>query len=124
VAPSDIGDAYATMDDGAADRTPDTRQDTLGVVPLSASAAAALLGVNDRTIRRAIARGELPAVRHAGVYRIAPADLARYQEQRGIIIPPLPRPRSPLIGRAWLTPRPRALPWLHQASVFRPAQPA
>lgn len=50
--------------------------------PLSAREAAQLLGVNDRTVRRAIARGELPAVLHAGVYRIAPDDLARYRAGR------------------------------------------
>ena len=39
--------------------------------PLSARDAAVLLDVSDRTIRRAIARGELRAVMHAGVYRIS-----------------------------------------------------
>jgi excisionase family DNA binding protein len=46
---------------------------------LSATAAAALLGVSQRTVRRAIARGDLPAAKHAGIYRIAPVDLARYR---------------------------------------------
>src|SRR5687768_1086903 len=45
--------------------------------PLSARDAAALLGVSERTVRRAIARGELPAIKHAGVYRIRPAILDR-----------------------------------------------
>ncbi len=35
--------------------------------PLSAREAAAFLGVSERTIRRAIARGELPAALRAGV---------------------------------------------------------
>jgi excisionase family DNA binding protein len=45
--------------------------------PLSAREAAVVLGVSERTVRRAIARGELSATLHAGVYRIAPDDLAR-----------------------------------------------
>jgi excisionase family DNA binding protein len=45
--------------------------------PLTARDAAAVLGVSERTDRRAIARGELPAAKHAGVYRIAPAAIAR-----------------------------------------------
>ena len=40
------------------------------------------MGVHERTIRRAIARGDLPAVKKAGTYRIAPNDLARYRSQR------------------------------------------
>src|SRR5207245_4470827 len=71
----DVGDATATMDDRAADPTPDTGQDT-AAASLSARAAAAALGVNERTIRRAIARGELAAVKRSGVSRIPPADLA------------------------------------------------
>ena len=47
--------------------------------PLSAREAAAAIGVSERTVRRAIARGELAADLHAGVYRIAPADLGRYR---------------------------------------------
>jgi predicted ATPase/DNA-binding CsgD family transcriptional regulator len=47
--------------------------------PLSAREAAAAIGVSERTIRRAIARGDLRAVLHAGVYRIASGDLARYR---------------------------------------------
>ncbi len=94
-----------------------------GAGPLSADAAATRLGVSQRAIRRAIARGELPATKHAGVYHIAPEDLARYEERRRSDVPPqtrprpapprllpfpdpeptaapaLPRPRSPLIGR-------------------------
>jgi excisionase family DNA binding protein len=92
-------------------------------LPLSAREAAAALGVSDRTVRRAIARGELPAALHAGVYRIAPDDLARYRARsrtggasraRAILSPArlvafpahldataldLPHPTTPLIGR-------------------------
>ncbi|MBA2470048.1 MAG: helix-turn-helix domain-containing protein, partial [Chloroflexia bacterium] len=47
--------------------------------PLSALDAARVAGVSERTIRRAIARGDLPATKHAGVYRIDRDDLARYR---------------------------------------------
>src|SRR6478609_9302989 len=91
--------------------------------PLSARDAAILLDVSDRTIRRAIARGELRAVMHAGVYRISRDDLADYRLCRRAgspcepalpasplrlvslprpiddSLPGLPRPLTPLIGR-------------------------
>lgn len=44
---------------------------------LSARAAAKLAGVHDRTIRRAIARGDLPATKRAGIFWIDPDDFAR-----------------------------------------------
>ncbi|HEY7037151.1 MAG TPA: LuxR C-terminal-related transcriptional regulator [Thermomicrobiales bacterium] len=47
--------------------------------PLSAREAATVLGVSERTVRRAIGRGDLPATLHARVYRIDPADVARYR---------------------------------------------
>ncbi len=48
--------------------------------PLSARQAAAHLGVNEKTIRRWIDRGELPAAKDAsGAYRIDPADLERHR---------------------------------------------
>ncbi|MFL5760619.1 MAG: ATP-binding protein [Thermomicrobiales bacterium] len=71
------------MDERTSARTPDTGQD-IGARVLSAVAAADFLGVTDRTIRRAIARGVLPAVKCGGVYQIAPADLMRYQAQHRI----------------------------------------
>lgn len=88
--------------------------------PLSAREAAAALGVNERTIRRAITRGDLMATLHAGVYRITAADLNRYRARThgsaamlpdppampkpvsartGPRFPSLPRPLTPLIGR-------------------------
>src|SRR5215213_1215678 len=91
--------------------------------PLSAREAAEILGVNERTVRRAIARGELPATLHAGIYQITPANLERFRVQRGEPAPssvqtsptpplpippptrvgltavPLPHPLTPLIGR-------------------------
>jgi excisionase family DNA binding protein len=82
------------------------------------------LGVSERTIRRAIARGDLTATKQGGVYRIAPNDLARHRAwpvsaiapltrktpapfrllslqgaETPSCVPTLPRPRSPLIGR-------------------------
>jgi non-specific serine/threonine protein kinase len=99
------------------ERTRDTTADS-GVSgapdtgPLTAREAAAALGVSERTVRRAIARGELTATKRAGVYRIAPADLDRYRTRtptlRLLPLPPrereaapavLPVPRTPLIGR-------------------------
>ena len=55
--------------------TPDSR-------PLSAREAADLLGLGERTIRRAIRSGTLTATKHSGTYRIEADDLARYQRQR------------------------------------------
>ena len=88
---------------------------------LTARAAAESLGVHERTIRRAIARGELPASKQAGSYQIAPDDLARYRSRvpnssareffrepprlmpsPGRTVEPsarLSRPLTPLIGR-------------------------
>src|SRR4051812_37564749 len=44
----------------------------------SAFEAARRIGVNERTIRRAIARRELPATKTAGVYNISSAALANF----------------------------------------------
>src|SRR5688500_4661192 len=81
------------MDNRTARWTPDSGQDAGEAGGLSASGAASLLGVSHRTIRRAIARGDLPATKHGGVYRIAPADLARYRPGRRAAAPPAPLPR-------------------------------
>ncbi len=72
---------------------------------LTALEAAAHLGVNERTIRRAIARGDLPAAKHGGTFRIALADLERFQRRRERIPHPVaeqPRPGQPLAARAVL----------------------
>jgi excisionase family DNA binding protein len=45
---------------------------------LSAADAAAILGLNERTIRRAIQRGELPAIRQGRAFGIRPSDLERF----------------------------------------------
>ncbi len=82
------------MDERTTDRTADT--DVSGgpdTWPLTAREAAASLGVSERTVRRAIARGELPAVKRAGSYKIAPADLAPYRSRHGGPVPAVPRTR-------------------------------
>ncbi|MCA9878279.1 MAG: helix-turn-helix domain-containing protein, partial [Thermomicrobiales bacterium] len=79
---------------------------------LTTRQAAAALGVSERTVRRAVARGDLAAARERGGYRIAPAVLARYRARVRHPPPPdllrivgprrvisLPRPVTPLIGR-------------------------
>ncbi len=48
---------------------------------LSACAAAAVLGVNERTVRRAIARGELAAIKYGRSFRITPEALAHYRDR-------------------------------------------
>lgn len=107
------------MIERADDRTPDGGlPDTDETSALTAREAARLLGVNERTIRRAIACGELRAVKHSGVFRIERHDLAHYrqpgQHRRTKprhplqLLPPtpvahhpfnVPEPRSALIGR-------------------------
>lgn len=103
-----------------AERTPDTGQLGPESAVLTAQAAAALLGVNERTVRRAIRRGALPAEKHRGVFRIRRDDLANYRPAHrpggqahrhhppplyllpaSAPTPPLsvPQPRLPLIGR-------------------------
>jgi non-specific serine/threonine protein kinase len=80
------------MDERAADRTPDSGQ-SAAAGALSAREAATALGVSERTVRRAITRGELPATKRSGTYRIAPADLARYRARAPtlrLLPPPLP----------------------------------
>ena len=49
--------------------------------PLSAREAAAVLGVSERTIRRAIDRGELTVLKRGGTLRVAASDLAQYRER-------------------------------------------
>jgi predicted ATPase/DNA-binding CsgD family transcriptional regulator len=49
---------------------------------LNAQTAAARLGVDERTIRRAIARGDLRAIKRAGVFQISSADLERFRSIR------------------------------------------
>ncbi len=119
-----VADAGPVMDERTADKALDGGvSGAPDIWPLSARDAAAVLSVSERTVRRAIARGDLAATKRAGVYRLAQADLVRYQARlagavRGqprtlpapphllsfpardhATVPALPRPRSPLIGR-------------------------
>jgi excisionase family DNA binding protein len=70
------------MSERVLDRTADTGHDSDRERLLTAREAAAVLGVSERTIRRAIARGELRATKQAGVFHIAPADLTAYQRSQ------------------------------------------
>jgi len=69
------------MDNAAAEWTLDSGQDAGEARWLSASAAAAALGVHHRTIRRAISRGDLPAVKRGAVFQIAAEDLDVFRTQ-------------------------------------------
>lgn len=63
-------------------RTPDsdeTGQAGRAASLLTAREAASVLGVNERTVRRAIARGDIRAAKRSGVFRIAPDDLAGFR---------------------------------------------
>lgn len=87
---------------------------------LTAREASAALGLHERTIRRAISRGELPAQKWGGVFRIAADELERYRAARSAESHPpahsqtphrvplqrtevpafnIPAPLTPLIGR-------------------------
>jgi excisionase family DNA binding protein len=77
---------------------------------MSALETARLLGVSERTIRRAIRSGDLPASKKAGAFRITPEALEQYQQRRarrsarhrwpGTRLPALPDPRTSFVGRA------------------------
>ena len=77
---SAAGDA-AAQDSTAAAPTPDAAVPDIGGLSgvLSAREAAKALGVSERTIRRAIQRGELVATKHAGSFQITPAALDDYR---------------------------------------------
>lgn len=66
--------------------------------------AAAHSGVNERTIRRAIARGELVATRHGGRLLIAPHHLHAYALRQGVVH------GAPLLLGPWPAPLPMPLP--------------
>ncbi|MGH2618266.1 MAG: ATP-binding protein, partial [Thermomicrobiales bacterium] len=83
---------------------------------MSTREAAARLGVSDRTVRRAIARGDLAAGRRGRVYLIDRQDLARYTRRLALPdtdsprarivafpspapVPALPKPGSRFVGR-------------------------
>jgi predicted ATPase/DNA-binding CsgD family transcriptional regulator len=82
------------MDARDDERTPVTGQTAGAGRFLSAREAAAALGVNERTIRRAITRGDLVAAKYSGVYRIEPAALSDFQARQQVPSSPLRDPRS------------------------------
>jgi len=61
--------------------------------PLSARDAAAVLGISERTVRRAIGRCDLVAAKHCGVFRIDPAALERFGKRNRATTAPLPSPQ-------------------------------
>src|SRR3954468_8366051 len=86
--------------------------------PCSALEAALILGVSERTIRRAIARGELVAPKRGGLYRITQEALTLYQQRQvqptsgvgvsheeatvaALSSPFIPRPLTSFVGRAF-----------------------
>ena len=85
--------------------------------PYSAREAATVLGVSERTVRRAIARGELTARKRAGVFRITPEALSHYldQQPRGA---PLRSARQHVSSRSSPEPPP-ALPMLRLVAPTR-----
>jgi len=101
------GDASVIMRERPADKadTVDTAPAARPVTELTARAAAEALGVSERTVRRAIARGEMPATKYAGTYRIAPEVLAFFR--RRLTAPTLLRRPFQTTGEAGL---PRMLP--------------
>jgi excisionase family DNA binding protein len=82
---------------------------------LSASGAASALGVNERTVRRAIIRGEIAATKHGRSYRISSEALAEFRLRRpsrrrrtpgsGDPAPPLLRLIKPNLGPAFALPQ-------------------
>ncbi|HEU5431155.1 MAG TPA: helix-turn-helix domain-containing protein, partial [Thermomicrobiales bacterium] len=88
------------------------------VAAVSAQAAAALLGVHERTIRRAIRRGELAASKQGGRFAIAMEALERYRRDHG----PFPADAFAKRPRLALAPEPtdRAEPIQAPAPLFEP----
>jgi excisionase family DNA binding protein len=76
-------------------------------VRLTAKEAARVAGVHERTIRRAIARGELAATKQARIFQIPAEALAQYQVRHRTPLPPSPlRLVEPTPGPAFALPRP------------------
>jgi excisionase family DNA binding protein len=72
-----------------------TRSPPVSAEAVSATEAAAILGVNERTIRRAIARGELPAVKRGRAFVIVRETLDGFRTSRGVGGRQRPRSASP-----------------------------
>jgi excisionase family DNA binding protein len=74
--------------------------ETSSETTLTALEAAARLGVSERTIRRAIARGELAASKQRGLFRISPQALEQFRSHRlGASPPAIDRPQAEGVPR-------------------------
>ncbi len=93
----------ASSDTGQGAR-PDTT-DLSGL--LSVCAASAVLGVNERTVRRAIAQGELSATKHGRSFRITPEALVQYRGRRP---PPWPSTAATASARSGAPREPASSP--------------
>ena len=110
-----MDEAAVDGDDSGQDAIPDI---SLLSGVLSAREAAAALNVNERTIRRAIARGDLEAPKRGRAFQITPVALARYRERgktprrpgsgpsRQSRVPPVLRLVDSVRGPAFEIPRP------------------
>ena len=78
---TDDPDRAAAPDQAAAARDTSVAAPDIGGLAgvLSAREAAAALGVSERTVRRAIQRGELVATKHAGMFQVTPAAIDDYR---------------------------------------------
>jgi non-specific serine/threonine protein kinase len=98
-----------------AERSPLPARFDRGEAVMSTREAAAVLGISEQSVRRAIARGDLAAVKRGRAYAINREDLARFSRRRGApataapprivalssrtTIPLLPAPASRFVGR-------------------------
>jgi excisionase family DNA binding protein len=90
-------------------RTPQAAQSGEPQTLLTTREAGRVLGISDRSVRRAVTEGRLRAVRRGAVYRIRPTDVERFAAQRATPLntttletsPPAPprRAASRFIGR-------------------------
>src|SRR4051794_8755049 len=80
------------MSGQAADTRDDAVSAAVGTWPvgrlLTAKEAARVAGVHERTIRRAIVRGELAATKESRIFQIAPEALAQFQARHQHASPP------------------------------------
>ena len=122
-------DASSAMDARAAELTLDVLTDpatgAAGAGFVTAHEAAATLGVSERTIRRAISRGELFAVKTGRSYRIAPAALADYRARNGGPAAPDLTPLRPnlIVVESPVPPPEPRLEWSVQATVVAAPTP-
>src|SRR5215204_1176705 len=94
------------MDKHVRRRTPDSGHHVELTGTVTAREAATALGLNERTIRRTIARGDLLATKETGVFRIKHADLTKYRDHHRI---PTAIPVRTVAGPPRLVPMPRRI---------------